>query len=131
MPPILLSLASKLGPYVAAALIAFSAGAFVTHKFDLGAIDAAKLALVQQQQADVVAVAKANAQAAAAVAAAKAQDDQVMSQLQTRLSATQDAAGDLRAKIAAQAAQPGQDAPVAPVLAGVLSVLATSQAGGK
>jgi hypothetical protein len=127
MPPILISLLAKLGPYAAAALIAFGGGVYVTHKFDLGAIDAAKLALAAQVQADDQAAAAANAKAEADLAAAKEQDDQAMSQLQIRLSAAQTAGADLRTQIAKQAGEPDQDAPLAPVLATTLDVLAASQ----
>jgi hypothetical protein len=123
----LLPILSKVGPYLIAAMLFFSAGSYAGYRWELGAADAAKLALVTQQKNDAAALAQANAQAAAAMAMALDADNAAEAAIAA--SAKAGAAHDtaLTTAIDAQATQPGQDGPVAPVLAKALESLGGSQ----
>ncbi|MFP5250230.1 MAG: hypothetical protein ACLGP3_10435 [Acidobacteriota bacterium] len=129
MPPVLILLLRKLGPYAAVFAAALGLGMYVTHRFDLGAIDAARLALQTQVAADKDAVAKANAQVAAdLVALHQAQDAALSAHMQAQ-AAAQRSAADERAQLAALAAKPGQDALTAPVLAAAMRDIAQAPGG--
>jgi hypothetical protein len=105
---------------VAAALV-FGFGFFAGLRWELPAVQRAQLALEVQHTADAQAVATANAQAAADLSATTQAEGAALSAHMAALTAVQSSAADERAKIATQAAQPGQDGPVAPVLSAAIA----------
>ncbi len=129
--PVLISLLGKMAPYVAIAALALVLGAYVAHRLDEGAIARVQLGLAQQQADDARAVAQANAQATADLAAMRQAEDSAMSARQAAQSVAEQSAASEQAKVTAMAAQPGQDAPTAPVLARVMRDIAQAQGGGK
>jgi hypothetical protein len=121
---VLLPFLKRFWPYLVSAGLCFSAGGYAGYRFELGAVDVQKLALATQQKDDAVAIAAANAAAASELAQSAANANAA----EARLAVVKAQAGlretTLTAQIAAQAAQPGQDAPDAPVLAATLDDLA-------
>lgn len=120
MPEWAISLALKVSPYLLVALVAFGAGNWTAHRFDQGTINAAKLALSQQQLQDAKSIAHDNQKAVQQISAETVTADNVLAAHQGRTDAGLEAEANQRAGIAATAAKPGQDAPVAPVLAATL-----------
>ena len=124
MPTFLLSLLAKIGPYVAAAAMAFGAGLYVAHRWDLGTIASARLAVSQQQLADAQATAHWNGIAAAfQVKIAGLQNEAQVNRAAQRASAAADAAQQ-DAQIGNTAQVSGQDMATAPVLLGLRANLA-------
>ena len=116
MPAFLTSLLAKFGPYAAVALVAIGLGGYAMHRWDLGDIQTAKLALANQQKADAQATASWNAQAAAFQAQIGTLSNTVQAAHEAQHDADETTGAAQEAAIATQASQPGQDGPVAPVL---------------
>jgi hypothetical protein len=116
MPAILISLLSKFGPYAAVALIALGLGAYAMDRWDQGEIATAKLALANQQLADTQATNAWNEKAAAFQAQISSLSNTVQAARQAQQQQDQLAVSTQEAALAKQAAQPGQDAPIAPIL---------------
>ncbi len=123
MPSAALILLKKTWPYLMLAIIGFSGGFCVGSHIESGKLAAAKLALSIQETDDAKAAAEANAAAAFALAKESADADaaEAAASAATRQENVEDAS--LSGQIASQAAQPGQDAPDAPVLAHTLDAL--------
>lgn len=116
MPTWAISLLAKIGPYAAAALIAFGGGVYVTHRWDLGELQTAKLALSNQQLADTKANNAWNVKATAFEAQIATLGNTVQAARQVQQQQAASTGATQEAALATQAAQPGQDGPVAPVL---------------
>jgi len=118
-----LALLKKAAPYLALAFFGLCIGSYCGYAIGSKGVAAAKLALSVQQANDAKAVADANATAAAALAKASAEANEAEAALAAtdKQANAQDAA--LSSQISAQAAQPGQDAPDAPVLSNTLDAL--------
>jgi len=127
MPAILISLLKRFGPYAAALAIGLAAGAWVAHRLDLGTIEQARAAVARQQAANASAVAQANAEAAAALAAANRRADAAEGALAAERSTGGASLAAAEAQVKRDATLPGNDGPVAPVLANALRAIA----GGK
>ena len=124
MPPFLISLLLKLGPYAAVALIALGLGGYAAHRLDLGTIQTEKLALAQQQTLDASVTADWNKKAADFhTEIATLQADARTARMAERQGARSATETQLAAQDA-QAAQAGQDAPSAPVLLAARAYLA-------
>lgn len=116
--------AAKLGSLLAAVLLVFSFGFYAGKRWELPAVQQAQLALANQQKADATEVANANAQAAIDLAAMRQAEGVAMTARQAAIVAEKDGTAAEQATIAAMAVQPGQDGPVAPVLAQALASIA-------
>ena len=127
MSAIVLALLKKAAPYLVLATIGCCAGFYFGYNLGANGLSAAKLAVSEQQTNDAKAVAVANSAAAAALA--KGASDANAAELALATADTQGRAEEtnLTSQIAAQAAQPGQDAPDAPVLRHALDALEGSQ----
>jgi hypothetical protein len=127
MLTILLPFLRKLWPYVAIAGFCFTGGCAAGYRFEIGAVDAAKLALAIQQKNDVEAVAVENAAAASEIIARDAKANTAAA----GFAAANAQAGQwqtvLTGQIAAQTALPGKDAPDAPVLSAALDEIMKGQ----
>ncbi|HTQ70634.1 MAG TPA: hypothetical protein VMH92_03970 [Acidocella sp.] len=99
------------------------AGFWLGHRYDLGTIATLRATLAQQQAADAQAMAKANAIAAAQLSAAQLAASTAVLAAQTQADAGQAKGQAIETRIAVQAAQQGQDGPVAPVLSDALAQL--------
>jgi hypothetical protein len=123
MQVVALALLKKAAPYLALAIFGLCIGSYFGYLIESNGVAAAKLALSVQQANDAKAVADANAAAAAALAkeSADANKAEAALALSDKQANAQDTA--LSSQISAQAAQPGQDAPDAPVLSNTLDAL--------
>ncbi len=123
MQVVALALLKKAAPYLAMTIFGLFIGSYCGYHIGAKAVAAAKLALSVQQANDAKAVAEANAAAAAALAKASADANEAEAALAAadKQASSQDTA--LSSQISAQAAQPGQDAPDAPVLSNTLDAL--------
>lgn len=114
----------RFWPYLVTAALCVFAGGCLGYRFELGAVEAQKLALATQQKDDAAAIAAANAIAASELAQADANANAAEARLASANAQSGAQETTLTAQIAAQAAQPGQDAPDSPVLAATLDDLA-------
>jgi hypothetical protein len=114
----------KFAPYFIAAALSFSAGGYAGYRFEFGYVEAAKLALATQQKNDATAAATANALAATYIAELERKDNAVERSFSSAVTKADLSAGVFGAQIASQAAEPGQDAPDAPVLSATLDEIA-------
>lgn len=121
---VLLSFLKRFWPYLVTAGVCFLSGGYAGYRFEIGAVQVQKLALATQQKDDAAAIAAANVIAASELAQADANANAA----EARLALANAQAGvqetTLTAQIAAQATQPGKDAPDSPVLAATLDDLA-------
>jgi hypothetical protein len=124
---ILLPFLKKFWPYIAVAGICFTGGCAAGYRFEIGAVDAAKLALVIQQKNDAEAVALANAAAASEIIATDAKANTAEAGLAAANARSGNWETALTTEIAVQTALPDKDAPDAPVLSAVLDKIAEGQ----
>ena len=123
MQAIAVALLKKAAPYLVLAAITSGIGFYFGYLLGSDGLAKAKLALSAQQLADAKAVAAVNAAAAAELTKANADTNAA----EVALAAADKQASlrdiNLTKQVASEAAQPGQDAPDAPVLAHTLGGL--------
>ncbi len=124
MLAVLLPVLKKLGPYIVAIGLCFSAGVYAGYHVENRAVEAAKLALLTQQRNDADAVAKANAVAVSELKQAGAKANTAQLQLAAGSAAAGSWETTLTTEIGMQAALPGNDARDAPVLSATLDEIA-------
>jgi hypothetical protein len=131
MPPFLISLLGRLGAYAALALLAAGFGFYAGYHWCLPQVYAARKALSDQQALDAGVTAEWNAQAAQFQAKIAALSSDVLTARMVERQGAQSAGETQRAALRAQAALPGQDGPVAPVLQAEYANIARLQGAGK
>jgi hypothetical protein len=128
MQAFLAKYAAQLGMYLVIALVIASVGFYGGYRFELSAALKAQLALANQLTADANVNTKAATTANADIQAQVVVDDNQVAVHQGNTAALAASAANVREMIATQAATPGQDGPVAPVLANALAAIGAMQA---
>jgi hypothetical protein len=123
MQVITFALLKKAAPYLAGVSLVLGIGLYCGYHIGSYSLAKVKLALAIQQTNDAKAIATANAAAAAALAKADADANAAEAALGVADKRFSSEDADLTGQISAQAPQPGQDAPDAPVLAHTLDLL--------
>ncbi|OYV35522.1 MAG: hypothetical protein B7Z80_18105 [Rhodospirillales bacterium 20-64-7] len=120
--------ASKLGVYVVIALMMASIGFYGGYRFEIAGVLRAKLALANQLTTDANVNTKAATTANTDMQAQVVVNDNQVAVHQGHTAALAASTANVREIIATQAATPGQDGPVAPVLANALAAVSAMQA---